>query len=85
MTIKYAFIRENKNNRWLGNKTIHKEKMLHALSVLSEFGEVCGLPHKKESFLSHPFPMVKDKCVKWLDDMCEVLEEGQCEERAQDN
>ena len=59
-----------------GTKSFIRKKAYRALDVLSDLGEVHGLPHKIEPFYRHPFPMIKERCVKWLDDMCEVLGEG---------
>lgn len=58
-----------------GTQPFMKDKMLLALTVLPEFGKVTGLPHKTNPYYYHPFPMVQHKCIKWVDDMCEVLEE----------
>jgi hypothetical protein len=64
-----------------GTQSFMKEKMLHAISVLPEFGNVSGLPHNTNPYYYHPFPMVQHKCIKWLDDMCKVLEEADRLER----
>jgi len=52
-----------------GTKTFLRKKAYHALEVLSDLGEVRGLPHTIEPFYRHPFPMIKDKCMKWINDM----------------
>lgn len=57
-----------------GTQTFMKKRMVHALSVLTDSREVSGLPHKTNPYYYHPFPMVQHKYIKWLDNMCEVLD-----------
>ncbi|QHJ71255.1 DUF1643 domain-containing protein [Planococcus halotolerans] len=44
-----------------------------AYTVLSELGEVTGIPYNKQPLYYHPFPWLRTKCIKWLDDMEEQL------------
>lgn len=57
---------------WGKNEGIQKEAA-HALAVLIEMTNVeglsCGYP-----FYRHPFPMLKSRCIEWLDDMGGELE-----------
>lgn len=57
-----------------GTQTFMKEKMKDALNVLAEQGDISGLPHKTHPYYYHPFPLVQHKCIKYIDDLCELLD-----------
>ncbi len=44
-----------------------------AYTILSELGDVRGVPYLKHPLFYHPFPWLQTKCIKWLDDMEEQL------------
>lgn len=58
---------------WGTNSFISK-RASHALSVLKELSKIHGLPHNTTPLYYHPFPMIKASCIKWLDDICEILD-----------
>lgn len=63
---------------WGQNKVI-KEIARHAFSKLSQMTDVKGVKHAEEPYFYHPYPMIKEKCMKWLDDMSQVLAESKNE------
>lgn len=58
-----------------GKNTIIKERAKIALDVLEKLSEVHGIPYEKRPYYKHPFPMLQQKCIKWLDDIQQTLEE----------
>lgn len=61
--------------RGWGTQPFMRSSMIHAMNILSGFDYNSGLPHKTRPYYYHPFPMVQHKCIKWLDDICEKLED----------
>lgn len=57
-----------------GTHRAKRQRMIDAIEILTNMGEVNGLPHETAPYYYHPFPMVKEKCIKWLDDICLQLE-----------
>ena len=47
-----------------------------AYALLSELRTVHGLPHQNHPLYYHPFPWIKEKCIQWLDDMENQLNEA---------
>ncbi|MFZ3580395.1 DUF1643 domain-containing protein [Virgibacillus sp. DJP39] len=57
-----------------GINPLIKNRACHALTYLTEIG-VHGLPHVEHPFYYHPYPMIKEKCIKWLENISEKLAE----------
>lgn len=57
---------------WGTNEFI-REDALKAYNYLTNFFTIEGLPHQDFPFYRHPNPMLKDRCIQWLGDMCEML------------
>lgn len=60
-----------------GTQPFMKERMKEALTSLSERTKIMGIPHTSSPYYYHPNPMIKEKCMKWLDDMSETLKDYQ--------
>src|SRR5690606_8240371 len=58
-----------------GKKDYIREDAISAYEYLSNLIEIEGLPADTFPFCRHPNPMLKERCIKWLDDMCEALKE----------
>lgn len=63
-----------------GKNTFIKKRASHALSILSGFRGVGGLPYPTVPYYKHPYPMLKKRCIGWLNDMEAVLNKDECDE-----
>ncbi|MCG7344054.1 hypothetical protein MHZ92_07915 [Sporosarcina sp. ACRSL] len=57
---------------WGKNEFI-KEDAVKAHGYLSSFYDIEWLPDKVFPYYRHPYPMLKERCIQWLDDMSDVL------------
>lgn len=58
-----------------GTKSAIVPAALEAFDILSGYANVRGLRYKKQPLYYHPFPWIRNKCVKWLDDMEDLLKQ----------
>ncbi|BAQ10009.1 ABC-type proline/glycine betaine transport systems, periplasmic components [Bacillus sp. OxB-1] len=58
---------------WGVKPFLHK-RILEAYAILCGHAPVHGVLNDNFPYYLHPFPMTKEKCIKWLEDMCAVLE-----------